>query len=146
MTSFGHFGNTGRDLYMHSIIMDMSLTDRLKWVIQSDLHVQDGQGRDLAAGGVNQYLFLELSDCWSIGGRFEWLYDRDGAFVQPGLAAGNYYNLTAGLNWKPHPNVVFRPEVRYDWFAGTYQPGGLPFDNNTKDDQFSVGFDAIFQF
>jgi putative OmpL-like beta-barrel porin-2 len=146
MTSAGRFGNTQRDLYMHSIVMDMNLTERLKWVIQSDLHVQDGQGRELAAGGVNQYLFLELSKCWSVGGRFEWLHDRDGAFVRPGLASGNFYNLTAGVNWKPHANFVFRPEVRYDWFAGTFQPGGLPFDNGTKDEQLSFGFDAIFHF
>ena len=77
------------DVYMHSIVMDLQLTNRLEWVIQSDLHLRDGRRNDLAAGGVNQYLFYKVNDCWSIGGRFEWLYDRDGAFVQPGLAAGS---------------------------------------------------------
>ena len=134
------------DVYMHSIVMDLQMTDRLEWVIQSDLHYRDGRQAELAAGGVNQYFFYKVNDCWSIGGRFEWLYDQDGAFVQPGLASGNYYNLTGGVNWKPHANLIVRPEVRYDWFAGTYNPGGLPFDNNTKDDQFSLGFDVILLF
>ena len=149
MTSMGTLDSLAigyGEVYMHSIVMDLQLTDRLEWVIQSDLHYRDGRRNDLAAGGVNQYLFYEVTDTVSFGGRFEWLHDREGAFVQPGLAAGNYYNLTGGINWKPHCNVVVRPEVRYDWFAGTYRPGGLPFDNNTKDEQFSLGFDVIVLF
>lgn len=134
------------DVYMHSIVMDLQLTERLNWVIQNDLHYRNGLRNNVAAGGVNQYLVYEINDCWSLGGRFEWLYDRDGAFVQPGLASGSYYETTLGVNWKPHSNVVVRPEVRYDWFSGTYLPGGLPFDNHTKDEQFSLGFDVILQF
>jgi hypothetical protein len=146
MTSSGRLDSlvTGRgNSYMHSIVMDLHLTDRLEWVIQSDLHHRDGQRSSVAAGGVNQYLFYKINEYWSLGGRFEWLHDRDGAFVQPGLAAGNYYNLTGGVNWKPHANLTVRPEVRYDWFSGTFRPGGLPFDNQTTDDQFSLGFDVI---
>ncbi len=135
-------GNT----YLHSIVMSLQMTDRLQWVIQNDLHHRDGQQNNVAAGGVNQYLFYKINECWSLGGRFEWLHDRDGAFVQPGLAAGNYYNLTAGLNWAPHTNLTVRPELRYDWFSGTYMPGGLPFDNHTADNQLSFGFDVIVLF
>ncbi|MHB8902975.1 MAG: porin [Thermoguttaceae bacterium] len=132
-------GNT----YMHSIVMDLHLTDRIEWVIQSDLNHREGARRDVAAGGVNQYLFYKVNECVSVGGRFEWLYDRDAAFVQPGLASGSYYNLTGGINWKPQANFIVRPEVRYDWFSGNAVAGGLPFDNHTKDDQFSIGFDVI---
>ena len=31
---------------------------------------------------------------------------------------GNFYALTAGLNYKPNANLTFRPELRYDWFDG----------------------------
>jgi len=153
MTSAGTMDNltaagqirTG-EAYMHSIVMEMHMTDRIEWVIQSDFHHRDGRQHNVCAAGVNQYVFYKVNDCLSIGGRFEWLYDRDGAFVCPGLASGNFYNLTGGVNWKPHANIVVRPEVRYDWFAGTYNPGGLPFDNATEDDQFSLGFDVIITY
>ncbi len=131
---------------MHSIVMDLHLTDRIEWVIQSASCIATDGNTMSAHAGVNQYVFYKVNDCWSIGGRFEWLYDRDGAFVSPGLASGSFYNLTGGVNWKPHANIVVRPEVRYDWFAGTYNPGGLPFDNATKDDQFSLGFDVIITY
>ncbi len=134
-------GNT----YMHSIVMDLQLTDRLEWVIQGDLNHRSTPARDSAAAGVNQYLFYKINECWALGGRFEWLYDRDGAFV-PRDRAGSYYNLTGGVNWKPHTNITVRPEVRYDWFSGTYRPGGLPYDNATKDNQFSLGFDVVILF
>ncbi len=149
MTSAGQLDSlaTGRgDVYMHSIVMELGLTERLDWIIQSDLHYRNGAERELTAGGVNQYLLWTLNECWAFGFRFEWLYDRDGAFVAPGRAAGNFYNLTAGVNWKPHANVIFRPEVRYDWFSGTYAPGGLPFDAGRENEQFSGGFDLIFLF
>ncbi|MGI6417280.1 MAG: hypothetical protein ACOX1P_16585 [Thermoguttaceae bacterium] len=42
--------------------------------------------------------------------------------------------------------MIFRPEVRYDWFSGTYAPGGLPFDAGRENEQFSGGFDLIFLF
>ena len=32
--------------------------------------------------------------------------------------AGNYYEATAGINYRPHANVVLRPEVRIDWYDG----------------------------
>ena len=146
MSSIGNLDSitygTGK-VYMHSIVMDLQLTDRLEWVIQSDLHHRDGQQNNVAAGGVNQYMFYKVNECWSIGGRFEWLYDRNGAFVNPGLASGSYYNLTGGINWKPHTNLTIRPEIRYDWFSGTYFPGGLPFDDATTDEQLSFGVDLI---
>ncbi len=144
-TSAGRFENNN-DIYMHSIVMELGLTDRLEWVIQSDLNTQEGARHNIVAGGVNQYLYYTFNDSWQLGLRFEWLYDRDGAFVLPGQAAGSYYNLTAGINWKPCENLTFRPEIRYDWFSGTFTPGGLPFDNGQDNEQFAGGFDVIFQF
>jgi len=148
MTSVGYFGETGNDLYMHSIVLDMALTNRLQWVIQSDLHHQQGvgPGNQRAAAGINQYVIYRLNECWGAGMRFEWLHDHEGTFVTPGEAAGNFYNITAGINWKPHANVVFRPEVRYDWFSGNHIPGGLPFNGGQDSAQLSAGFDAIFLF
>jgi len=39
---------------------------------------------------------------------------RPGQTIPTSGFAGNFYNLTAGLNWTPHANIAVRPEVRYD--------------------------------
>ena len=52
------------------------------------------------------------------------------------------YSLSLGVNWSPCRNLMFRPEVRWDWFDGI----GLPFDDGADDSQFLVGMDAIWRF
>jgi hypothetical protein len=103
--------------------------------------------------GVNQYLFYTINDCWKAGARVEWFRDDDGVRVggiRPGQTiptsgfAGNFFNLTAGLNWTPHANITVRPEVRYDWYDGLAAPGGIePFDDGTRTDQLLYGLDVI---
>jgi hypothetical protein len=65
----------------------------------------------------DQYLFYTIND---VEGRlrFEWFHDRDGIRLTGGRQAADYYELTAGLNWKPHSRVTVRPEIRYDWVRG----------------------------
>jgi hypothetical protein len=103
--------------------------------------------------GINQYLFYEINDCWKAGMRLEWFRDDDGVRVggiRPGQTiptsgfAGNFYNLSAGLNWSPHANIMLRPEVRYDWYDGDAAIGGIePFDDGTRTDQLLYGLDLI---
>jgi hypothetical protein len=107
--------------------------------------------------GVNQYLFYTINDCWKAGARFEWFRDDDGVRVggiRPGnplpvagvdpAFAGDFFELTAGLNWTPHANIVVRPELRYDWYDGLSDPaGGRPFDDGSRTDQFLYGLDVI---
>ncbi len=148
MLSAGDFGNTAGNLYMHSLVMELALLDNFTWIIQNDLGIQDdipGANVDPRWGGVNQYLIYEINDCWSMGGRFEWFNDRNGTRVT-GSPAGNYYNVTVGVNWKPHANLIFRPELRADWFGGQAAVGNLPYDGGTEDNQLSGGFDVIFTF
>jgi hypothetical protein len=107
--------------------------------------------------GVNQYLFYTINDCWRAGLRAEWFRDDDGvrvggirpgnplpvAAVDPSFA-GNFYEITAGLNWTPHANITVRPEIRYDWYDGEEAPGGIrPFDDGSRTDQFLYGLDVI---
>jgi hypothetical protein len=66
----------------------------------------------------------------------------------PGYA-GHFYGITAGLNWAPHPNVKFRPELRWDWYDGLDNPDPTklrPFDDFAGDDQFTAAFDVIVVF
>jgi hypothetical protein len=63
---------------------------------------------------------------------------RTGRWLGPvGLALGVHavliVALTWGVNWKPRPNLRFRPELRYDWAQGGVQP----FDGGRADDQRS---------
>ena len=103
--------------------------------------------------GINQYLFYTINDCWKAGARFEWFRDDDGVRVggiRPGQTiptsgfAGNFFNLTAGLNWSPHANFTLRPEIRYDWYDGLAAAGGeRPYDDGSRTDQLLYGLDVI---
>ncbi len=111
--------------------------------------------------GVEQVLIRKLNDRWSAGLRFEWARDEDGARIagignligsdkgwlgQPGFA-GSWYDVTLGLNYRPHPNVVFRPEVRWDSYHGTRNVANqAPFDNFRAVNQFTTAMDMIITF
>lgn len=130
ISTAGNFGWRGKDAYSHSIVVDASLTEKLNYVLQSDfLQVNDQTTSyaELSPGdreediGINQYLFYSLNDCWRVGTRMEW-WKYDG---------NSYYEWTAGLNYRPMANLVFRPEIRHDW---------QPFK---QFDQTTFGIDAV---
>ena len=129
------------DRTMYSLVAAAALTDRLHYVLQHDMgwQVDDAApGVDAEWYGLNQYLLYTINDCWKLGGRMEWFRDDDGTRVTG--AAGSYYAATMGMNWQITDDFMIRPELRWDWFDGT---GGRPFDNGTKDSQFTGAFDAV---
>ena len=133
---------------MHSLALELTLTERLNWILHNDLGIQPNlpSGGDALWVGIVQYLQYSLQENLGAGIRFEWFQDRDGTRIDPGKISGNFYELTAGLNWKPRESIVIRPELRYDWFAGSSMPGSQPFNDGTEDQQFSGGFDLIVLF
>ncbi len=146
-TTIGRFGedNAGgvEQGYMHSIVADYAVSDNLQYIIQSDLlDTEDENGataRDTF--GINQYLVYSVNDCLSLGGRFEW-YQNEGVFDDGNNTGSDVYALTTGINYRPHANVLIRPEVRWDWVDGD-TTGIL---ENDDDDQTTFGFDTIFTF
>ena len=137
----GDVGNQG-DIYMHSIVASYQVNECVEYVFQSDYGNNELAGVNTEWFGVNQYLFYTLSDCYKLGVRFEWFDDDDGARVaneDAGYNGGDYYALSAGLNYTPNCNVIIRPEVRYDWFKG----GGTPFGNGNRGEMFFYGMDFI---
>jgi hypothetical protein len=137
---------TTGDIYMNSFVLTLKITDKWTWVGQHDLGINSNTGSDDTAWyGLNQELTYKVNDCWSTGGRFEWFRDQDGARVVAGNA-GNYYEATLGVNYKPHANLLLRPEVRWDWYDGQVANNNHPFDNGNSNNQFSGGFDMIFTF
>lgn len=140
---------------MYSIVFTYDVNDSLQYVLQHDNGWEEtaAVGVDNEWYGINQYLFYTINDCWKAGARMEWFRDDDGARlsaapvrnggggVAPANLAGNYYNISLGLNWTPTSNIIVRPEIRWDWSDGTV---AQPFDDGTKDSQMTAAFDAIW--
>jgi hypothetical protein len=114
-TVAGDFGfdtsGTGSDsdAYMTSLVVDWNVTDSLEYVFQFDYQGnQRGIGRNGVAYDVNNYVFYAFNDCLKAGLRGEY-------FNQGGWDTGE---VTLGLNYWPMANMVFRPEVRFDFTDG----------------------------
>jgi hypothetical protein len=154
-----------QERFVYSLVAKRKLSEKLQYVLVHNLGFENdavsivgGPSQDAEWYGINQYFLYQINPCWSAALRFEWLRDDDGARVfgvpnvippvktwpgGPGFA-GDFYELTAGLNWRPHSNVVLRPELRWDWYNGTTDVlGRLPFDGGNGDDQFTFGTDLI---
>jgi hypothetical protein len=149
----------------YSIVFNYNINCRLNYVLQHDNYWQDNDPLNGGAHsewyGLNQYLFYTVNDRWKLGVRAEWFRDDDGvrasALGSPireaafggGLpfaaadAAGNYYNVSLGANWTPRSNITVRPEIRWDWSDGNVVQ---PYDDGTKDSQFTAAVDAILIF
>jgi hypothetical protein len=141
----GEFSANAGDIYMNSFLVTHKLTDRLTYVFQHDLGLNSNNPNGNSQWyGINQYLLYQFSDKWSGGSRFEWFHDDDGVRVTPG-AAGDYYEVTLGLNYKPNANLIVRPELRWDWFDGDVA-ANHPYNDGQSDSQFSGGFDVILTY
>jgi hypothetical protein len=125
ITTAGNFGQRN-DGYSHSLVFDVTLTDDLNYVLQSDLvDTNSPAGTPGEEVGINQYLFYAVDDNVKLGTRMEW-WKRDG---------NSQYATTFGVNVKPMDNFIIRPEYRYDWAV----PGG-------RGTASTFGVDAILTF
>ncbi len=139
-TTIGDFGWKGENAYMHSLVLDWSISDRIETIFQSDYLVGDNvpvPGKNIhpvtlfdhvETIGINQYLLYNLNDMLTVGGRVEWWR----------VAGISFYEITGGVNIRPHANFVIRPEYRYDW---------SPWGEQIIDYNAGVfGIDGIFTF
>lgn len=146
-TTIGRFGEGKGALadsergYMQSLVLNASLTDDLSYIFQTDyLDTEDSVGNSLRdTFDITQYLIYNLNDCWAVGGRFEWWN------VKTAGQGGNsdVYDLTFGLNYRPHANVLVRPEVRWDWAD---DPTLTVINEGANASQTTFGIDTIFTF
>jgi len=149
--------------FVHTALLKWQVRESLQYIMQQDYGMENNatDGRtnvgDAAWYGLNQYLLYTLNPCWKAVARFEWFRDDDGVRVfgpppaagirawpgAPGFA-GNFYELTLGLNWTPGTNLIVRPELRWDWYEGQSSIAGQrPFGSFDSDNQFLFGVDAI---
>lgn len=112
LNTYGNFGwrDGGSDnSYSHAIVLTAALTDNLQYIAQSDMVRTDNPGvSQYDTVGLNQYLIYKFNDVISTGGRVEW-WKADGV---------SFNEVTGGFNIHVLENLVFRPEMRYDWSPG----------------------------
>jgi hypothetical protein len=148
------------------VVFTYQLNDRLSYGSEYVVGREKGgsvvaPGDDADWYGMEHVLGLKLNQKWSAGLRYEWVRDQDGSRIAgignvlltdrgwdglPGLT-GSFHDLSVGLNYRPSGNVVLRPELRWDWYAGPANAQGqLPFDNHTQRDQLTAAIDLLVTF
>lgn len=143
-----------------------NLTERWQYGAQYDLG-QEANGSVVRPGendtwyGTEQLLTYKINEKWSAGIRYEYVRDEGGARMaglgnilltdrgwngQPGFT-GSFQDITLGLNYRPHANVVIRPETRWDTYDGPVNVAGeLPYGNHTRSSQFTFACDLVVTF
>jgi hypothetical protein len=140
--TYGDFGfedggdGSDNDGYSHSIVVDWIINSNWEYVFQTDyIRNDDFLNANDELFSVNQYLYYTVNDCWKFGVRAE--YFDDPRFQDEA------YEVTLGANYKPHANVVIRPEVRFNEFGdGVIDPDTAVQQRDTA----LFGVDAIFTF
>lgn len=164
-----------QERFAYSLVYQRQFTEKLKYVLVHNLGIENDGAPNRADAewyGINQYFLYQVSPKWAWNLRFEWLRDDDGTrvagpgimgVIAPGVLpdvraydgmgfAGNFFELTLGANWRPHPNFLIRPECRWDWYDGL--PGvyartaqaGQPFNDGNSDKQFTFGVDMVITY
>jgi hypothetical protein len=150
------------NLYSQSIVWQQMIADNWTYVFQTDYSANTNTTQTPGVTqtewyGVNNYLFYNFNCCWAAGLRAEWFSDPYGVRVdRAGLNSGvtaadraNYFEITAGVNWRPSNNFRLRPEIRYDWDNGMgaannrYDPAGGVYNHA---DLWTFGIDGIYLF
>ena len=157
------FGIRRRARNIFALTATADVNDNLTAV--TDFHLSQDHGFQVEAYGVAQYFVYKLNCRTSLVMRLEIFRDDDGFFIgqfaenddlidlergdfenlDPRTVSGGaatYTSLTLGVNQKIRNNLIIRPEVRWDWSAG----GTAPFIDSTRNNQFTIGIDAIWKF
>ncbi len=156
--------------FASSLVWKQKFTERFDYILQHNLGFEErtsADGRQAEWYGINQYFLYSLNPKWTAGIRMEWLRDVHGTRVwglgnmpwaagrawdggTPGATsfAGDFYALTAGLQWRPLPNWLVRPEVRWDWYDGPRDPvnSEFPFNAGNSRDQTTFAMDVILTY
>ncbi|MBY0586271.1 porin [bacterium] len=154
--------------FLQTFVYQKPIGEKMSYVFQSDFGNQTKAlttGKSAQWYGINQYLFYDINDKWTFGTNFEWFQDDDGFRVGGFLPLtglqnyrglplnrvgyeGSFFQLTVGPKWTPNPNLIVRPNLRFDWFTGEATNGGglRPFDDGTRNTQILLGTDVIIRF
>jgi len=122
LMTLGDLGWRGEG-YTHSIVIDTTPFENFKFILLSDLtQVNDnaGIGGRFDTGSIVGYMIYSIMEEIGVGARTEY-WQMNGV---------DYYEVTGGINFKPLPNLLVRPEGRYQWGPGSTasanNPAGVP--------------------
>jgi hypothetical protein len=95
-------------------------------------------------GGLAGYVSYAINSYLTLNNRIEW-YAANSGFSTGAPSGANYYENTLGVAIRPAPhhsilkNLLFRPEIRYDWSDKALYDTG-------SHDQLTFSVDALFTF
>lgn len=148
LSMFSGFGNQGwrGEGSLTGFILSHKWTDRFTTVQQLDVFnsdnpttfTNDGIARESFSYLTYLYYDLTKDQKWRAGFRQE-LWRADSI---------TYQTLTVGINYKPHPNVIIRPELRYLYAPGANNATGALAGNvqSIYANNAVFGFDMVFLF
>ena len=154
LSTFNTFGNQGwrGNGTLSGAILSHKWTDRFMTVNQFDVLNTDGltdfgpntfqtTGTTAKSFSFLTYVYYDITkdQKWRAAYRQE-LWDADGTA---------YQTHTWGVNYKPHPNLILRPELRYLYAPGAQSgPPGSIADNiqQTYKSNLVFGFDVVMTF
>ena len=132
--SFSYIATSGdagsiNNMYSHTIVLEMELSDRLDYALQTDYISEVPIIEQLRpVTGITQYMNYQLTDSVDLGIRYEWLNFLD--------SDREFSDLTLGLAASVTPNLLMRPEVRWNYFDGF----------SWYNDSMTFGIDAILSY
>ncbi len=145
-------GYHSNDRFLFTTVLSHKWTEKFTQVLETDQAWETNvpfaqsiskRGNPLAGHNAQWYSFgnwflyqfsEKLTGVW----RSEIFRDNNG--VRTGTAA-DYNEFTLGAIYKPKPYIWVRPEARYD-----FTNGPKVYNDNTRNSQFTLGFDVILLF
>jgi hypothetical protein len=147
----GYYGDAavtttyGAPRYVIDLVATYNISDDLSVAINADIGEQkdvSAAGTDAKWSGVAAYVNWKFAKQFRVAVRAESFNDKDG--YRTGVTGGQTWNeATATLAYLASDNAEIRLEGRYD--KSDVKAFNMP-DGTTKDNQSSVGIEAIFKF
>jgi hypothetical protein len=141
------------NLTRYTLRYEHTFIEALHYVLQHTYGLQQNDparaGKDTKWYGIQTGMVYDIDEHFAVGVRGEWNRDQDGVryrlndrpgSVPVGIGA-SYYEVTAGVNWKPLKWIAVRPEVRYDW-----SDKADAFDAGKRMSQFMFATDVVVRF
>lgn len=133
---------------LFTTVLTHKWTDKFTQVIETDQGWEpnvpnlgvNGRSKDATWFSFGNWFFYDFNDKLQGIWRSEVFWDPQGARVVFG-EGDRYYEMTLSMRYKPTSYLWIQPEVRYDWSQFS-----SPYDNGTKDSQFTYGIQAILLF
>ncbi len=144
----GHYNRFGSYLVWNRTLTEkLSMAWLYTYLLDENGSWKNGPAHLYTPGNPNSnihalcnWLTYSLNEKWSVGSRIEWMCAPDGFGIYRGYCS-DFWEFTLGANWRPCPNLVVRPEVRWDW---TSDDNVRPFNDGTRSNQCLFAADFIF--